>query len=55
MREYTVTWTIQVDGDSPLEAAETALGMLREGTTAWAFTVEDKDGHSVEVDFGHEF
>ena len=51
--EYNVTWTIDVDADSPEEAARAALEMQRR-SDSWAthFEVQDSQGYVHEVDLG---
>jgi len=49
--EYTVTWRIEVDADSPEHAARTALEMQRDpDSLATHFEVVAPDGRVVEVD-----
>lgn len=51
MNSYFVTWTIEIDADSPREAAELAREhQTREGTSAVVFDVTDEDGETVRVD-----
>ena len=49
--EYKVTWTIDVEADSPEEAARAALEMQRR-SDSWAthFEVQDSRGYVREVD-----
>ena len=42
-KERTVIWRIQVDAETPREAAEEAEAILAEGRTGWAFEVYEKD------------
>ena len=51
--EYKVTWTIDVEADSPEEAARAALEMQRR-SDSWAthFEVQDSQGYAHEVDLG---
>lgn len=44
MAEYLVTWTIDIDADSPREAAEKALAIQRRQSIATVFAVKDKHG-----------
>jgi len=47
MNEYTVKWEVQVDADSPCEAAQEALAIQRDiDSTATVFTVEDDHDQS---------
>lgn len=49
--EYSITWTIQLDGKNPLAAAKEALEIQQDvGSTATVFKVTDKRGKSVLVD-----
>lgn len=44
--EYRVTWTIDVEADTPLDAAVKARGMqIRPNTTATVFEVQERRGH----------
>jgi hypothetical protein len=48
--EYRVTWTIDLDADSPESAADQALAIHRDPqSSATVFTVTDMDDHSVVV------
>ncbi len=49
-----VTWTIEIDADSPEEAAREALAVHR-NPDSWAthFEVRDPQGRIQEVDFGY--
>jgi hypothetical protein len=51
--EYTLSWTIDVDADSPEEAARKALAIHRD-PDSWAthFDVRDDTGQVCEVDLG---
>ncbi|MFE5795787.1 hypothetical protein ACFQ8C_24880 [Streptomyces sp. NPDC056503] len=45
MPEYSVTWTIDIDADTPALAAAAALGIQRDhGSSATVFTVHTDDG-----------
>ena len=44
-KDYHVTWEIDIDADSPREAAELAQKMMRENTD-WAFTVKQNGKRS---------
>lgn len=45
MAEYLVTWTIDIDADSPQEAAQKARAVqLRRDSSATVFAVLDKHG-----------
>ena len=58
-RQYLISWFVDVDDDSPYEAARQALGMQRDPeSTATIFTVRDKQsGESVciDADSGEEY
>ena len=55
MMNYRVSWEIDIDADSPREAAETALEIQRRpDSIAAAFTVLDETGESIEVDLGED-
>ena len=48
---YHVLWEIDLDADSPQEAAELALSiMLDSESTATTFDVTDEDGETTRVD-----
>jgi len=51
--EYHVTWTIELDAESPEDAAREALRIHRD-PDSWAthFEVRDAQGHACEVDLG---
>ena len=51
--EYHVTWTIDLDAESPEDAAREALRIHRD-PDSWAthFEVRDAQGHACEVDLG---
>lgn len=55
MTEYAVSWAIDTDRETPLEAAEYALDRIRnQESIAHIFTVTDKTtGAEWEVDFDH--
>ena len=51
--QYKVTWTIEVEADSPEEAARAALDtQRRSGARAAHFDVQDSQGCLCEVDLG---
>ena len=51
MSEYHVVWAIDIDAESPQEAAKLANEILQEpGNDAVVFTVVDEDGKGVIVD-----
>jgi len=51
MSEFTVTWTIEVDGDTAEEAAKQACSiMLDRQSMATVFQVKDQQGVTTEVD-----
>jgi len=53
--EYTVTWTIEVEADSPLDAAEQVRQMMLDpGSTAQSFEVRDPEGNGWDVDLWPE-
>lgn len=43
--EYQVTWTLEVDADTPLEAAQQARSCQSSGTDALFFEVFDNEGN----------
>ena len=48
---YRVTWRIDIEADSPREAAERALAIQRKPESiATVFDVTDMEGHTVRVD-----
>ena len=51
--EYRVTWTIDLDADSPEDAARKALE-IQKAPDSWAthFEVRDPQNHTHEVDLG---
>jgi hypothetical protein len=55
MTDYRVSWDIDIDADSPREAAERALEIQRRpDSIATAFTVRDEAGESIEVDLDED-
>jgi hypothetical protein len=55
MPEYVVSWEINLDADTPHEAAEKALAIHRDPTSiAYVFTVVDGDGTEHHVDLAVE-
>jgi len=51
--EYRVTWTIDLDADSPEDAARKALVIQRDPSSlATHFEVRDAQGHVDDVDLG---
>ena len=58
-RQYLISWFVDVEDDSPYEAARQALGMQRDPESiATIFTVRDKrSGESVcvDADSGEEY
>lgn len=55
LREYCVTWTIDLDASSPEEAARLALEIQRDPTSiATVFDVHTGTGRSVRVDLGKQ-
>ena len=50
MAEHKVTWTIDIDADTPWQAAEQAREiMLDPCSTATFFTVLDENGYTHEI------
>jgi len=50
-----VSWQIDTDADSPVDAARKALAVQRNpDSIATVFEVTDEDGKSVRVDLGEE-
>jgi hypothetical protein len=55
MEHYLVTWDIDIDADSPKEAAEKALVIQRDPeSVATVFRIEDDDRNSHTVDLDEE-
>ena len=51
MKQYTVGWFVDVDADSPEDAARKALTIQREETIATVFNVQDNStGHCEFID-----
>lgn len=51
MKSYRVVWEIDIEANSPQEAARRAFEVQHDtGTLADHFTVYDEDGNSTEVD-----
>lgn len=53
MKEYFVTWEIDIEADTPREAAEKALAIQRD-PTSWApvfkvFHEDDPDMHTIDL------
>jgi hypothetical protein len=49
--EYKITWTIDVTGENPLDAAKQALALFKaEDSTATVFRVENPQGETTEID-----
>ena len=52
--EYLVTWEVNVDADSPKEAAEIAEGIMKDqaagNTERGVFDVTGEDGETTRVD-----
>lgn len=49
--EYKITWTINVTGENPLDAAKQALALFKaEDSTATIFRVENPQGATTEID-----
>lgn len=50
-KTYTVAWLIELDADSPREAAEVAQRIQRDwGNEAYTFNVKEWDGKKCDVD-----
>ena len=50
MNEYTINWTIEVDANSPEEAANQALEIMRDpDSTATVFEVIEIGGNTVKM------
>jgi hypothetical protein len=55
MKTYRVVWEIDIDADTPREAAKKALAIQRDfGSDATYFDVKDGDGTVTEVDLEDE-
>jgi hypothetical protein len=55
MTSYHVTWEIDLDAETPLEAARDALAIQRDsGSLATVFTVFGEDGSQSRVDITEE-
>jgi hypothetical protein len=55
MMNYRVSWEIDIDADSPREAAERALEIQRRpDSIATVFTVRDETGESIEADLDED-
>lgn len=51
MAEYRVEWAIDIEADTPEEAARLALKIQRDpASTATVFTVTDEDGEMEDFD-----
>jgi hypothetical protein len=51
IKEYCVTWGIELDAESPEDAAQKALAMLRDpNSQATIFQVEREDYPAVNID-----
>jgi len=50
MKDYRVTWEIDVVSESPLEAAKEARRCQLPGTTAQVFDVFDGESDAVRID-----
>lgn len=50
MKSYLVEWRIDIEADSPQEAAELARKYQRPGTSAVVFHVTDGDGTETVID-----
>ncbi len=50
-KEYKITWSIEVTGETPKNAAEQALALFKaKDSTATVFRVEDHQGITTEID-----
>lgn len=58
MKHYEVDWTIELEADNPIAAAEKARAIMRDPEQSWAgvFRVFDENGDVTEVglDLGGE-
>ena len=55
LSEFTVKWEIEVDADSPWEAAKQALSIMRDrGSDATYFNITDAKGELYDVDIEEE-
>jgi hypothetical protein len=55
MSEYRVAWEIEVDGDTPLAAAQEALNIQRDPESiATSFDVTDEQGRRWRADFADD-
>ncbi len=55
MSEYRVVWEIDVEAESPHDAARQAFShMQRQGTTTNCFEVYDQNGNHTQVDLLEE-
>jgi hypothetical protein len=55
MAEYLVTWEINLNAESPLEAARKALTIHRDPkSTATVFVVTDEEGETKQIDLEEE-
>ena len=54
MQEYTVIYEIQVDGETPLEAALEVEKIMKDPIYRPAFIVEDKSGEKTVIDLETE-
>ena len=51
MTSYSVNWQVEIDAESPVEAARQALKIHRDqNSTATVFDIYDEDGNSTHVD-----
>ncbi len=55
MNSYSVSWTIDIEADSPEDAARQALGIHRDSnSTATVFDVQDADGTTTVIDLDED-
>jgi len=55
MMNYRVSWEMDIEADSPREAAERALEIQRRpDSIATVFSVRDEAGESIEVDLDED-
>lgn len=55
MKEYTITWEIQVTADDPLEAVKYVFDKyFRQDHTATNFMVKTPEGYEITFDFNPE-
>jgi hypothetical protein len=55
VKDYLVTWEIDIRADGPKAAACAAFELMQRPTTATVFTVTDEQGEQVQVDLEEEY